>query len=66
MGATVSLGELRIGDHVVIVDEDDDMHGQKGTFLGNHAHAYGIKTLILLDDSQRHFYATPERVQRMS
>ncbi len=66
MGATVSLRELRIGDRVMIVDEDDDMHGQKGTFLGNHAHAYGIKTLILLDDSHKHFYATPERVQRMS
>lgn len=59
----VESNEIPLDSHVVIRDDDDDMNGSCGTFKGvfkNHQNIY--RSLIVLDEGNKNFYAKPETV----
>ena len=56
---------LKTGDRVRINNQDDDMHNKKGIFKGHHPHKYGLRTLIVLDESNKNIYVLPGNVEKI-
>ena len=60
-----SSNQLQIGDHIQIINIDDDMNGSKGIYKGGHIHIDGVfKYLILLDHNKCHIYISPEYIKK--
>lgn len=56
----VSSTEFHLGEHVIIYDLDDDMHGKEGIFHGRCKHEVyqDMRYLILLIENQRYYYVS--------
>lgn len=63
----VSSTEFRLGEHVVIYDLDDDMHGKEGIFHGRCKHEVyqDMRYLILLIDNQKYIQVAEHQLQKI-
>ena len=60
-----SSDELQIGDHIQIVNINDDMNGSIGIYKGGHIHIDGVfKYLMLLDHNNCHIYVLPKYIKK--
>ena len=64
----VSSNEFRPGEHVMIYDTDDDMHGKKGIFHGRCKHEVyrDMRYLILLIENQKYYYVPEKNLMKVS
>ena len=64
----VSSTEFRLGEHVVIYDLDDDMHGKEGIFHGRCKHEVyqDMRYLILLIENQKYHYVPENNLMKVS
>lgn len=64
----ISSTEFHLGEHVIIHDLNDDMHGKEGIFHGRCKHEVyqDMRYLILLIENQKYYYVPENNLMKVS
>ena len=56
---------LQIGDYLRVDNDDDDMHGKRGTFVCDLINIFGEHVYMILLDENKHYSTYPKYLKKV-